>query len=474
MKNAFALLLLVVIACSFALPAGAEEMRRLPAQARQARDILAQKAAEERAAAQKMAAESRARILADRKALTQSVAALEAEVTSLEAEIGALEERDGLLLAEEQALDAELGESEAVVRELLGQIRISAKDLDTLLRQSPQAALEGRGADFFAAVAEQERFPGMDDIASMSQALLDVIQWASQVSLRQGRIVDRRGLESKANVLFVGPFTSIYHQQDETGFLVLGSGGGLSALSRLPDAATRRNLERYLGGEDEAVPVDISRGGALRQLSHQLSLSDQIQAGGPIVWPILTILLVGILIVFERVLRLLRSRTNGAEMIEIIRPLARKGEWQTAENVCLNQGKKPLARVLLAGLGSRQLSREDLENVLHEAILKEIPSLERFLSTLGMLVAIAPLLGLLGTVTGMINVFHVITLQGTGDPRLMSGGISEALVTTMLGLSVAIPLMLLHNMLSRGVDRLIGDMEEQAVALVNIVHRYEA
>jgi len=100
--------------------------------------------------------------------------------------------------------------------------------------------------------------------------------------------------------------------------------------------------------------------------------------------------------------------------------------------------------------------------------------MERLLSTLGMLAAIAPLLGLLGTVTGMIGTFHVITLHGTGDPRLMSGGISEALVTTMLGLSVAIPIMLAHTLLSRGVDNMVGTLEEKAVALVNIVHKYRA
>ena len=117
------------------------------------------------------------------------------------------------------------------------------------------------------------------------------------------------------------------------------------------------------------------------------------------------------------------------------------------------------------------MGREDMENALQEAILREIPSLERFLSTLAMLAAIAPLLGLLGTVTGMIDTFHVITQHGTGDPRMMSGGISEALVTTMLGLTVAIPIMLAHTLLNRSVDNRIGQMEEKAVALVNIVHK---
>ena len=88
-----------------------------------------------------------------------------------------------------------------------------------------------------------------------------------------------------------------------------------------------------------------------------------------------------------------------------------------------------------------------------------------------MLAAIAPLLGLLGTVTGMINTFHVITMYGTGDPRLMSAGISEALVTTMLGLSTAIPLLMANSLLGGVVERRIADMEEKGIALVNVILR---
>jgi biopolymer transport protein ExbB len=108
---------------------------------------------------------------------------------------------------------------------------------------------------------------------------------------------------------------------------------------------------------------------------------------------------------------------------------------------------------------------------LQEAILKELPRLERFLPMLNIMGAVAPLLGLLGTVTGMIGTFRVITLYGTGDPRVMSGGISEALVTTMFGLAVAIPIMLIHTFLNRRIEHVVGDMEEKAVALTNIIHR---
>ena len=139
--------------------------------------------------------------------------------------------------------------------------------------------------------------------------------------------------------------------------------------------------------------------------------------------------------------------------------------------MCRALGRKPVPRVLLAGIQVKDMGREHMESALQEAILGEIPRLERFLSTLGILAAIAPLLGLLGTVTGMINTFHTITLYGTGDPRMMSGGISEALITTMLGLAVAIPVMLCHTVLSRAVENTIGQMEEKAVAFVNTVFK---
>jgi biopolymer transport protein ExbB len=183
------------------------------------------------------------------------------------------------------------------------------------------------------------------------------------------------------------------------------------------------------------------------------------------------ILGVGLTIVAERIFYLVRQRFDTGSLMHTIDTLSADNNWLACQQACEQHTHVPVARVLKAGMLCCDMRREEMENALQEGILKEIPSMERFLSTLGMLAAIAPLLGLLGTVTGMIDTFHVITLHGTGDPRLMSGGISEALVTTMLGLSVAIPLMLAQTLLNRTVDNRIGEMEEKAVSLVNIVHK---
>ncbi len=470
MKNClFAVCVAVLMA---AAPSAAEEMRELPRAANQARESLAAKALEEKAAAEKAVAESRSQVLTDRSALEKAVAELEASRNRLRAEVARLEEEGSKLAAEEGKINEELAQTDGMVRELVGQIRINAKDLDTLISQNPQSAVSEKPASFLSAVAEDEHFPGMDEIRTMTGALLDQIRRTGEVSLQRGTMVDRAGKEVEAEILLIGPFTAAYRLGGETGFLNHGSGGKLYTLSRLPGSSLGKQLVRYMEGKEEAVPVDISRGGALRQLTHQLTLVDQINSGGPIVWPILIILVAGLLIVAERSARLFARRHASLPLLDRIRERSATGDWNGCEELCRQWSRKPLARVLLAGLLAKDLQREDMENVLQKAILKEIPSLERFLSTLGMLTAIAPLLGLLGTVTGMINVFHVITLHGASDPRLMSGGISEALVTTMLGLSVAIPLMLLHNVLSRGVDRMIGDLEEQSVALVNIIHHH--
>lgn len=451
--------------------ATAGDERVLQSQAQEAELELIRKADAERDAADRDAAESRARITADRATLEKAIAELTSANQTLQNEVEKLNGQHNQLAEQEAQLTEELAQTDSMITELVGQIRINAKDLDALIAQNLQSALTEKHISFLEAVAQEERFPGMDDVRAMVRAMFDLMNAAGQVTRRRGRIINRSGREMEADILLIGPFTAAYRSEDEIGFCNYSSAGTqLYALSTLPPGRMQRQIAKYLNGKSEAVPMDISRGGALRQLTHELNLLQQIPKGGPIVWPILSILAVGLLIVAERTFFLIRRRTKAAGLMKRISELAMQGNWQACQDECA-QHHTPVARVVAAGLSCCHMAREEMENALQEAILKEIPPMERFLSTLGMLAAIAPLLGLLGTVTGMIDTFHVITLHGTGDPRLMSGGISEALVTTMLGLSVAIPLMLAQTLLDRTVETRIGQMEEKAVALVNVVHK---
>lgn len=303
----------------------------------------------------------------------------------------------------------------------------------------------------------------------MNQALRRQLVDGGAVRIAKGPMVDRSGNTVEAEILVLGNFTAAYRSGEEVGFLNYSPAGKkLFALSRLPSRAQQKLLRDYMDGKSEAVVLDITRGAALGQLTRTPTFWQQVHSGGPLVWPILAILAVGCLLIGERLVFLLKNRINSHLLFDNLATMAARGDWQGCRDHCAALSGKPLARVLTAGIDHCQGGRELMENGLQEAILREIPPMERFLASLAMLAAIAPLLGLLGTVTGMIDTFHVITQYGTGDPRMMSGGISVALVTTMLGLAVAIPLMLVHTLLNRAVDNRIAELEEKAVALVNL------
>ncbi len=453
----------------------AQDMRKVNIEAQQKKAALVQKARQEEAAARREAEENRRKILSDKQKLTAAVSRLKDGNRQLEKSNKALETSIQELTLREQAASADIEKMDAELKELLGLIRVNAKDLDAIVRQSPDSAMLPGRSDMLQAIIGQTQFPGMEKLRQMADVLFDEMQSSGEVRRSEGTIVDRSGKETTADILHLGHFTTAYHLPDETGFLLYSdTSKRFFALSRLPDYRDKHQLEKYMNGNADSVPIDISKGGALRQLTHRTSLWERIRGGGALVWPILGIGVLAVLIILERFVYLSRKNMNADKLMQTIRGAVSHQDWNTCGEVCTPKHSKPVARVLAAGIQFKAAGREDMENALQEAVLREIPKLERFLSTLGMLAAIAPLLGLLGTVTGMINTFHVITCFGSSDPRMMSGGISEALVTTMLGLSVAIPIMLCHTLLTRMVDKMIGQMEEKAVAFTNLIFKSRA
>jgi len=457
--------------------AGMQDMRKLQVEAQtetqKSLQNLQQKAAAEKETARRYAAQSRELISGDRNTLLQAIQQLESEVGTLQEKVAFLESDAEKLEAQETGLIEQLTATDSLIDELVGVIRINAKDIKSHISGNLQTALTHTNTDFLTAIAAQVQFPGVADINKMIEALQQQLHDAGTVSMTRGAIIDRSGNSVDADILVLGNFTAAYQLGEEVGFLNYSPAGRkLFALSRLPTAGQQKQLRQYMAGRAEAVPIDISGGGALSQLTHSLSLWQQITKGGLLVWPILVILALAITITIERVIFLSLNRVDADALTSRIESKALEQNWLACKEECTRLITKPVARVIAAGLACYQQQREVMENTVQEAILREIPTMERFLSTLGMLAAIAPLLGLLGTVTGMIDTFQVITQHGTGDPRMMSGGISVALVTTMLGLSVAIPIMLAHTLISRTVDNRIAQMEEKAVAVVNIVDKY--
>ena len=182
------------------------------------------------------------------------------------------------------------------------------------------------------------------------------------------------------------------------------------------------------------------------------NLQERINQGGIVGYVIIALGLFGVLLSLERIVSL--SIAGGKVRAQLKRETANENN--------------ALGRVLKVYENNRDVDTETLELKLGEAILRETPSLQRGILIIKVISVVAPLMGLLGTVTGMINTFQAITLFGTGDPRMMAGGISQALITTVLGLTVAIPTVLLHTLVSGRSRAIIQVLQEQSAGIVAV------
>jgi biopolymer transport protein ExbB len=195
-----------------------------------------------------------------------------------------------------------------------------------------------------------------------------------------------------------------------------------------------------------------------------------VRAGGPLMWPIILCSILAAAIILERLWTLQARR--------VLPPALTRKVWELVENrqvtdtaISALEQSSPLGRVLAAGLASRGRPRDIIKERLEDTGRHVVHELERFLDALGTIASIAPLLGLLGTVTGIIKAFNAINEGGMGDPRMLSGGIAEALITTAAGLCVAIPALIGYKYLRRRVDRIVVDMEKEAMALTDAFER---
>ena len=194
-----------------------------------------------------------------------------------------------------------------------------------------------------------------------------------------------------------------------------------------------------------------------------------IKAGGLLMWPIILCSIIAMAIIGERFWSLRELKIVPKNLV------AKVWQWQKVGHLDKKRiqdlrDSTPLGMVLAAGLVNRNHSREIMKESIEETGRYVAHDLERFLNTLGTIASISPLLGLLGTVIGMIKVFTVITSLGVGDPSILSEGISEALITTAAGLSVAIPSLMFHRFFRGKIDGLIITMEQEALKMVEVMH----
>jgi biopolymer transport protein ExbB len=289
--------------------------------------------------------------------------------------------------------------------------------------------------------------PLLPSLEQMAQRLLREMRGQAEVARFESLLVAVDGRQRQAEITRVGPFVALHQGQ---------------YLEYVPELARLRLLERqpagrFLQANGQSLnglttyAIDPARGALLALLVQTPELQERLHQGGLVGYLILLLAAVGLLLALVRIL--------------LLQGVARRVAWQKRHGD-QPRDNNPLGRVLLAVADQTERDIELIERRLDEAILKEMPRLERGLGLIRLLAAIAPLLGLLGTVVGMILTFQAISLFGSGDPKLMAGGISQALVTTVMGLCAAIPLLLLHSLAAGSSRRVEQVLEEQAAALV--------
>ncbi len=191
-----------------------------------------------------------------------------------------------------------------------------------------------------------------------------------------------------------------------------------------------------------------------------------IQKGGPVMVVIVLLAPIATAIIIERFLYFRKIKVDEEKMIQRLKAALEKGHYEEALDICENN-PSPIGNLMKVGIEHRQYSAQDMKNAIADAANLEIPNMERFLTTLGTIAHIAPLLGLLGTVTGNIKAFSVLSdLRGVGDPTLLAGGIAEALLTTAAGIIVSVPAVIFYNYLVSKVNHLIIHLENRVNEMV--------
>ena len=405
----------------------------------------------------KDAAENKARLdafRADRAAQIRLLNAEKAEQTrqeALSAQMEAqFEENDSRILDLERAFQERLGG----LKELFGVLQQASGDargqFETSVTQVQYPERTQFLTDFAKKMGQSNRLASMEEIERLWFELQNEMTATGKVETFTTNVVNAEGEEQPQEVTRIGAFNVVSNGKyleyvPETERLV--------ELQRQPQARYTNRISDLTGADSGMYPLglDPTRGQLLGLLVQSPSLTERIAQGKTVGYVIITLGIIGVLIAIWRVLVL--SATSAKVKRQI-------------KNINEPKENNPLGRVLKIYKEGTDTDIETIELKLGEAILRETPKFNSMLPLLKIISVVAPLLGLLGTVTGMIVTFQAITLYGAGDPKLMAGGISTALVTTVLGLCVAIPTVFLHTLVSSRARRLTQILQEEAAGML--------
>ncbi len=360
------------------------------------------------------------------------------------------ESQQAEIVAARAALDERLG----ALKELFGVLQTVAGDAQGRFTNSLTNVQYPDRGQFLVALGSKmagaSSLASIEDIEQLWFELQREITETGKIVRFDHMVTLTNGEETQMTVARAGAF----NLTGDVGYLQYDPGTKrVSELQRQPEQSRYTNSAKELVAASESpvvFGVDVTRGGILALLVESPTIQDRINQGGIVGYCIIGLGIIGLLIAIVRFVGLSNDSRKVAAQL--------KRDTASTDN--------PLGRVLAAYESNRNADTETVELKLSEAALKEMPRLTKGLLFIKVISVVAPLMGLLGTVTGMIKTFQVITLYGAGDPKMMAGGISQALMTTVLGLVVAIPMVLLHTIVSGQSRKVINILQSQSAGLV--------
>ena len=357
-----------------------------------------------------------------------------------------IDKNEKTLIKKETSLNIKVGD----LGEMFGSIRQISSDFLTNYDSSLSASQSPEKKEIFSRFANTKKLPNTDEITIFWHTMLDEIIKSGTVSQYKANVILNDGTKHLQTVTKVGQFAAVsqgkYLQYDS-------DINSLIELSTQPSNAIQNRANEFekSQGELKNIVIDPTKGSLLSLLDMKPTMMDRINQGGVIGYIIIALGLLGLLFALYKVVLLyITQKAINQQIKDITTPIHNNSLGNIAQTFYDNKNK-PL---------------NDLEISMNESILKEINIIKSGESFIKLLAAVTPLLGLLGTVTGMIATFQAITLFGTGDPKLMAGGISTALMTTVLGLVTAIPLLFAYTYLASKSNRIVSILEEQSIGML--------
>ncbi|ABV88837.1 MotA/TolQ/ExbB proton channel family protein [Shewanella pealeana] len=383
---------------------------------------------------------------------------LSARLASKRAQLAALNEQLVALNQQKQQLTGSYQLAVDDMQLVQGAYQKALSSLTQQWQQSSTSLIEVQREQSLAVAKASSSFPSLSQLNELIGYAVDDMQMTAQVARTSAPISQADGSVSTKELLVFGGLMAVT-DTDLPSFIAF--------TDKLPTAITpvdtgvSLQLKAWIDGETQLLAMDLSQGRMLPSLAQKQSVGQWVKDGGEVLWPILILAALGLLIALWRAVILLYWRP----LAQLQKDDSAKADLLKIKQQLQSVSRVPAAKVLANAIVEGSCV-DAMDQRLKQLMLKQMAQFERGLGFIALLAAMAPMLGLLGTVSGMIETFQSLTEFGNSDPKLLSQGISKALITTQAGLLVALPLLLLHYPLKRRAQALSLNMEQQSALLL--------